>query len=324
MATPLARLHTELDNADGYSARCAGAQAARRAGLFNEQMVLPVGSFSGGWRMRLNLAQALMCPSDLLLLDEPTNHLDLDAILWLEDWLKGYPGTLLLISHDRDFLDAVVDHVIHLEQRKLTLYRGGYSAFERTRAERLAQQQQAYEKQQAQRARTWKASSAASRPRRPRRARHRAGSRRWSGWKSWPGARGFAVRLSFPRSGQGLQSVAGSGRGRPRLWRQAGSGQGQAAAGAWRADRPAGSQRCRQVDPDQDALRRAFALGGRLQRGENLVVGYFAQHQLDSLDPRASPLLHRRSASPPTSASRPCAISSAASISAAIVATSRC
>ena len=102
--------------------------------------------------MRLNLAQALMCPSDLLLLDEPTNHLDLDAILWLEEWLKGYPGTLVLISHDRDFLDAVVDHVVHLENRKLTLYRGGYSAFERTRAERLAQQQQAYEKQQAQRA----------------------------------------------------------------------------------------------------------------------------------------------------------------------------
>ncbi|EPN16595.1 ABC transporter ATP-binding protein, partial [Pseudomonas syringae pv. actinidiae ICMP 18804] len=121
-------------------------------GFTNEQMERQVGSFSGGWRMRLNLAQALMCPSDLLLLDEPTNHLDLDAILWLEDWLKSYPGTLLLISHDRDFLDAVVDHIAHVEQRKITLYRGGYSAFERARAERLAQQQQAYEKQQVQRA----------------------------------------------------------------------------------------------------------------------------------------------------------------------------
>src|SRR3546814_12408742 len=108
--------------------------------------------FSGGWRMRLNLAQALMCPSDLLLLDEPTNHLDLDAIIWLEDWLKSYPGTLLLISHARDFLDAVVDHVAHVDQRKLTLYRGGYSAFERARAESLAQPQQASEKQQAPRA----------------------------------------------------------------------------------------------------------------------------------------------------------------------------
>jgi len=148
----LARLHSELDSADGYTADARARKLLAGLGFSNEQMELAVGSFSGGWRMRLNLAQALMCPSDLLLLDEPTNHLDLDAILWLEDWLKSYPGTLILISHDRDFLDAVVDHVVHLEQRKLTLYRGGYSAFERTRAERLAQQQQAFEKQQAQRA----------------------------------------------------------------------------------------------------------------------------------------------------------------------------
>ncbi|RMS72915.1 ABC transporter ATP-binding protein [Pseudomonas savastanoi] len=147
-----ARLHSELDSADGYTADARARKLLAGLGFTNEQMERQVGSFSGGWRMRLNLAQALMCPSDLLLLDEPTNHLDLDAILWLEDWLKSYPGTLLLISHDRDFLDAVVDHIAHVEQRKITLYRGGYSAFERARAERLAQQQQAYEKQQAQRA----------------------------------------------------------------------------------------------------------------------------------------------------------------------------
>ena len=144
----LARLHVELDSADGYTADARARKLLAGLGFSNEQMDRRVGDFSGGWRMRLNLAQALMCPSDLLLLDEPTNHLDLDAILWLEDWLKSYPGTLLLISHDRDFLDAVVDHVAHVEQCKLTLYRGGYSAFERARAERLAQQQQAYEKQQ--------------------------------------------------------------------------------------------------------------------------------------------------------------------------------
>ncbi|MEF9929933.1 MAG: ATP-binding cassette domain-containing protein, partial [Massilia sp.] len=148
----LGELHGMLADADGYTVQSRGEQLLLGLGFSLAQMNQPVASFSGGWRMRLNLAQALMCPSDLLLLDEPTNHLDLDAILWLEDWLKGYPGTLLLISHDRDFLDAVVDHVVHVEQRKLNLYKGGYSAFERTRAERLAQQQQAYEKQQAQRA----------------------------------------------------------------------------------------------------------------------------------------------------------------------------
>jgi ATP-binding cassette subfamily F protein 3 len=147
-----ARLHAELDSADGYTADARARKMLAGLGFTNEQMDRPVADFSGGWRMRLNLAQALMCPSDLLLLDEPTNHLDLDAILWLEDFLKSYQGTLLLISHDRDFLDAVVDNIAHVEQKKITLYRGGYTAFERARAERLAQQQQAFEKQQAQRA----------------------------------------------------------------------------------------------------------------------------------------------------------------------------
>ena len=97
-----------------------------------------VGSFSGGWRMRLNLAQALMCRSDVLLLDEPTNHLDLDAVIWLQDWLCKYPGTLMLISHDRDFLDTITDHIVHIEQGKAEIYTGNYSAFERMRAEKLS------------------------------------------------------------------------------------------------------------------------------------------------------------------------------------------
>jgi ATP-binding cassette subfamily F protein 3 len=115
-------------------------------------MQQPVSSFSGGWRMRLNLAQALMCPSDLLLLDEPTNHLDLDAIIWLEDWLKRYPGTLVIISHDRDFLDGVVNVIVHIDERKLKRYSGNYSAFERQRAAQLALGQAAFEKQSRQRA----------------------------------------------------------------------------------------------------------------------------------------------------------------------------
>ena len=143
-----AELHARLEAIGGYTARSRAARLLHGLGFGPEQTEAPVASFSGGWRMRLNLAQALMCRSDLLLLDEPTNHLDLDAVIWLQDWLAAYRGTLLLISHDRDFLDQVVDHIAHIEQGGLRLYTGNYSAFERRRAERLAQQQAACEKQQ--------------------------------------------------------------------------------------------------------------------------------------------------------------------------------
>ena len=143
----LAHLYGRFDEIHGYTAPSKAAQLMAGLGFFEHQSQLNVSSFSGGWRMRLNLARTLMSRSDLLLLDEPTNHLDLDAILWLEDWLKAYEGTLILISHDRDFLDAVTDHILHIENQELMLYTGNYSTFERTRSERLAQQQQAYEKQ---------------------------------------------------------------------------------------------------------------------------------------------------------------------------------
>ena len=143
----LAHLYGHFDEIHGYSAAAKASQLMAGLGFFEHQSQLDVSSFSGGWRMRLNLARTLMSRSDLLLLDEPTNHLDLDAILWLEDWLKAYEGTLVLISHDRDFLDAITDHILHIENQELTLYTGNYSTFERTRSERLAQQQQAYEKQ---------------------------------------------------------------------------------------------------------------------------------------------------------------------------------
>ena len=148
----LGELHAQLDAIDGYTTESRAATLLHGLGFSNEQINMPVNSFSGGWRMRLNLAQALMCRSDLLLLDEPTNHLDLDAVIWLQNWLIQYPGTLLLISHDREFLDAVVKHIAHIEHSKLSLYTGNYSAFEKIRAERLAQQQSAYEKQQRERA----------------------------------------------------------------------------------------------------------------------------------------------------------------------------
>ncbi len=144
----IADLHHRLTDIEGYSAKARAAALLDGLGFAQTDLTRPVSDFSGGWRVRLNLARALMCRSDLLLLDEPTNHLDLDAVYWLESWLRDYRGTLLLISHDRDFLDAVVNNVLHIEQQRITLYRGGYSDFERQRAEKLALQQAMFEKQQ--------------------------------------------------------------------------------------------------------------------------------------------------------------------------------
>ncbi|MBP5073476.1 ATP-binding cassette domain-containing protein [Pseudomonas chlororaphis] len=294
----LARLHAELDSADGYTADARARKLLAGLGFSNEQMDRQVGDFSGGWRMRLNLAQALMCPSDLLLLDEPTNHLDLDAILWLEDWLKGYPGTLLLISHDRDFLDAVVDHVAHVDQRKITLYRGGYSAFERARAERLAQQQQAYEKQQAQRAhmekyiarfkaQATKARQAQSRIKALERMEELSAAHvdspfdfvfRESEKISSP-----LLDLSDARLGYGEKTVL------EKVKLQLTPGARIGLLG------PNGAGKSTLIKNLSGEL---SPLSGRLTRGENTVVGYFAQHQLDSLDAKASPLLHLQRLAP--------------------------
>jgi ATP-binding cassette subfamily F protein 3 len=293
-----ARMHAELDSADGYTADARARKLLAGLGFTNEQMERPVSDFSGGWRMRLNLAQALMCPSDLLLLDEPTNHLDLDAILWLEDWLKSYPGTLLLISHDRDFLDTVVDHVAHVEQKKITLYRGGYTAFERARAERLAQQQQAYDKQQAQRAhmekfiarfkaQATKAKQAQSRIKALERMEELSAAHvdspfdftfRESNKISSP-----LLDLSDARLGYGdvtiLQKVKLQLTPGARIGLLGPNGAGKSTL----IKNLAG-----ELEP----------LSGRMVRGENTVVGYFAQHQLDSLDSKASPLLHLQRIAP--------------------------
>jgi ATP-binding cassette subfamily F protein 3 len=287
-----ARLHAELDSADGYTADARARKLLAGLGFTNEQMDRQVGDFSGGWRMRLNLAQALMCPSDLLLLDEPTNHLDLDAIIWLEEWLKSYPGTLMLISHDRDFLDAVVDHVAHVDQRKITLYRGGYSAFERARAERLAQQQQAYEKQQVQRAhmesyiarfkaQATKARQAQSRIKALERMEELTAAHvdspfdfvfRESQKISSP-----LIDLSDARLGYGDKAVL------EKVKLQLTPGARIGLLG------PNGAGKSTLI---KNLAGELSPLAGRLTRGENTVVGYFAQHQLDSLDSKASPLLH--------------------------------
>ena len=293
-----ARLHSELDSADGYTADARARKLLAGLGFTNEQMDRQVGDFSGGWRMRLNLAQALMCPSDLLLLDEPTNHLDLDAIIWLEEWLKSYPGTLLLISHDRDFLDAVVDHVAHVDQRKITLYRGGYSAFERARAERLAQQQQAYEKQQVQRAhmesyiarfkaQATKARQAQSRIKALERMEELSAAHvdspfdfvfRESQKISSP-----LIDLSDARLGYGDKTVL------EKVKLQLTPGARIGLLG------PNGAGKSTLIKNLAGELE---PLAGRLTRGENTVVGYFAQHQLDSLDAKASPLLHLQRLAP--------------------------
>ncbi len=144
----IAELHHRLLDIEGYAAKARAAELLSGLGFSQANLQQAVATFSGGWRVRLKLARALMCRSDLLLLDEPTNHLDLDAVIWLEGWLQSYRGTLILISHDRDFLDAIVNHIAHIEQQTLTLYRGGYSDFERQRAEKLALQQALFEKQQ--------------------------------------------------------------------------------------------------------------------------------------------------------------------------------
>ncbi|MGN4085835.1 ATP-binding cassette domain-containing protein, partial [Burkholderia gladioli] len=144
----IALLHGKLDAIQAWSIHARAASLLHGLGFSQEQLMRPVSDFSGGWRMRLNLAQALVCRSDLLLLDEPTNHLDLDAVIWLERWLKSYTGTLILISHDRDFLDPVVDKIIHIEQQTMFEYTGNYSSFERQRVAKLAQQQALYQSQQ--------------------------------------------------------------------------------------------------------------------------------------------------------------------------------
>src|SRR5688572_10229180 len=150
--TRIGELHAALADADLYTARPRAEALLLGLGFKSDELEKPVSSFSGGWRMRLNLAQALMTPSEVLLLDEPTNHLDLDAIIWLEDWLRRYPGTLIVISHDRDFLDGVVKTIVHIDQKKLRRYTGDYSSFEEQRAQTVLLTQHLIEKQSRERA----------------------------------------------------------------------------------------------------------------------------------------------------------------------------
>ncbi|WP_028006683.1 ATP-binding cassette domain-containing protein [Solimonas flava] len=294
----IATIHERLNAIGGYAARARAATLMHGLGFAHEAGQRPVASFSGGWRMRLNLARALMCRSDLLLLDEPTNHLDLDAVIWLQEWLVSYPGTLLLISHDREFLDAVTTQTLHLENLKATLYTGNYSQFERQRAERLTLQAGQYEKQQREiahlqnfirrfKAKASKATQAQSRVKALERMELVAAVHADSEFS-----------FSFPEP-EKLPSP---------LLRfdklSAGYGDKKILSGLKLLVAP--GDRIGLLGPNgagKSTLVRTLAgelapLAGQAMRDPNLRVGYFAQHTTDSLDPQASPLLHLKRLDP--------------------------
>ena len=295
----LARLHADYDAHHGYTARSRAEQLLHGLGFLQEQVDTSVKEFSGGWRMRLNLAKTLMCPSDLMLLDEPTNHLDMDAILWLEEWLQRYPGTLILISHDRDFLDSVVNNIAHIEQQNITLYRGNYTAFERIRSERLAQQQAIHEKQVREqerltrfidrfRAKATKAKQAQSRIKALSRMDMVASVHVNSPFKfRFP----VAKKMSHP-----LLSMRKAELGYDRallknvvMTLQPGDSIGLLG--------PNGAGKSTLVKSLAGDLQ---MLAGEEHRGEHLKIGYFAQHQLEALDQNATPTVHIQRLSPST------------------------
>jgi len=288
----LASLYMQMEAIDGYRARSRASILMHGLGFRTEQEPNPVTDFSGGWRMRLNLAQALMCRSDLLLLDEPTNHLDLEAVIWLEDWLHNYKGTLLLISHDRDFLDKITTTIAHIEQQTLTLYTGNYSAFEIVRAEKLANQQSAYLKQQREvahmqsfitrfKAKATKARQAQSRVKALERMELIAPAHVDSPFdfefKQPDKTPHMLVKLEHAAVGYNqtplLDNIEVSIAAGDRIGLLGHNGAGKS------------------------TLIKLLAGELSLQNGErtdakDLNIGYFAQHQLEQLDNEASPLLH--------------------------------
>ncbi|MGB5833865.1 MAG: ATP-binding cassette domain-containing protein [Thiohalocapsa sp.] len=287
-----AELHGRLDAIGGYQAESRAARLLHGLGFAIGDERRAIAGYSGGWRMRLALAQALMCRSDLLLLDEPTNHLDLDAVIWLESWLRDYPGTLLLISHDRDFLDVVVEHICHIDRARLKLYSGGYSAFERQRAEQLSQQQAAFERQQREivhvkgfierfRAKATKARQAQSRIKALERMELIAPAHVDS-----PFHFSFAPADAQPHPLLRLEEISAGYGGKPILRDLSLSltpGERIALLG------PNGAGKSTLIKLLADEL---APLAGRRSPAQGLRIGYFAQHQMDHLRPDDSPLQH--------------------------------
>ncbi len=297
----IAQLEAELIEADAWSAHARAEQLLAGLGFRPDQWLLPVAQFSGGWQMRLALARALMAPSDLLLLDEPTNHLDLDAMIWLERWLQSYAGTVLVISHDTEFLDAISTHILHFEQKQLIKYRGNYTQFLSQRAERLRQDQLAWEKQQREvahlqafidrfKAKATKAKQAQSRVKALARMQELAPVRLDSRIQFTlptpehmpdPLLRLVETDLGYthPSVSTILQKVTVDIRSGSRIGVLGMNGAGKSTLIKTLAG---------ELKP----------LTGELIPSARLTIGYFAQHQLDMIDARLSPIQHLQRIAP--------------------------
>ena len=300
----MAKAHHRIEELHGYDARARAGRLLHGLGFAPETHERAVREFSGGWRVRLNLARALMAPSELLLLDEPTNHLDLDAVLWLEEWLRRYQGTLLVISHDREFLDGVITHTLHLNEGRAKLYTGNYSAFERQRAEQLRLQQIAHEREQAERAHLQsfidrfkaKASKAKQAQSRMKRLEKMAGTEAVRAERAFRFQ--FAVPDRLPDSMLQLEEVAAGypdeHGGEPavilhdvRFRLEAGDRVGLLG--------PNGAGKSTLV---KTLVGELAPLGGERKVHKDLKIGYFAQHTVESLHEGSSPLQHLQDKAP--------------------------
>ncbi|ADG15853.1 ATP-binding cassette domain-containing protein [Paraburkholderia atlantica] len=300
-----AEAHAAFADADGYTAPARAEALLLGLGFTLDQTREPVSSFSGGWRMRLNLAQALMCRSDLLLLDEPTNHLDLDAIVWLEDWLNRYAGTLIVISHDREFLDSVCNVTLHLENQQIKRYGGNYSQFEVLRAQQIALQQSAYEKQQRTvahlqsyinrfKAQATKARQAQSRVKALEKMELIAPAHVAS-----PFTFEFRTPDSAPNPMMVMEDVrcgyhAEDGSEIPIVERVMLSIQNGQRIGLLGANGQGKSTLIKTLAGTLEPL------SGHVREGKGLRIGYFAQHQLETLRPDDTPLQHLARLAPDT------------------------
>ena len=293
-----AEYHAKLEEIDAYSAPARAAKLLSGLGFSQEEHGRPVKSFSGGWRMRLNLAQALMCRADLLLLDEPTNHLDLETVLWLENHLSGLPCTQIIISHDRDFLNATTTQTVELSDQKLTLYGGNYDFYQAERARRLAQQQAAYLKQQAQikhlqsfidrfKAKATKAVQAQSRMKALDKLERIAPAHFDSGFSFE-----FDSPAHLPNPLLQLEKADLGYGGEPVLHGIDLSLESGARYGLLGVNGSGKSTFIKTLASELNVL------SGRIVRSDKLNIGYFAQHQLDTLRPDQSPLWHIQKLSP--------------------------